>query len=292
MPDLFIFYFGGDKVKKALIMVVLLLIPLVSAQYTYDLTLTVYRDGYVNVNYQIVPNEFTSQISLKLLGSNYEDLFVTDESGTPLSYELNDDEILINVGDAQIIEVTYNTPDLTKKEGLVWSISVESDMPVKIILPEGSTIVDLSDIPMSIQGETVEMPSGNQSVSYVLSSSVSGEVGDSEEEKTSYSLIGVAIILIIGVVAMASKLLRKGKKEVKLDKEAFLKKMERFELNDEERKALLYILEKGGRASQAEVRNALGIPKTTAWRMFQRFEKNGLVKIIRGSKENWIELKP
>ncbi|AIF69039.1 hypothetical protein PAP_03095 [Palaeococcus pacificus DY20341] len=278
--------------KKALIMVVLLLIPLVSAQYTYDLTLTVYRDGYVNVNYQIVPNEFTSQISLKLLGSNYEDLFVTDESGTPLSYELNDDEILINVGDAQIIEVTYNTPDLTKKEGLVWSISVESDMPVKIILPEGSTIVDLSDIPMSIQGETVEMPSGNQSVSYVLSSSVSGEVGDSEEEKTSYSLIGVAIILIIGVVAMASKLLRKGKKEVKLDKEAFLKKMERFELNDEERKALLYILEKGGRASQAEVRNALGIPKTTAWRMFQRFEKNGLVKIIRGSKENWIELKP
>ncbi|NJE55703.1 helix-turn-helix domain-containing protein, partial [Thermococcus sp. 21S9] len=95
--------------------------------------------------------------------------------------------------------------------------------------------------------------------------------------------------VFIGIKLISRK---KVSKDVKVDKEAFLKKIEKFDLNDEERNALLYILEKGGRASQAEVRNALGLPKTTAWRMFKRLEKQGLVKIIRGRKENWVELRP
>jgi len=67
--------------------------------------------------------------------------------------------------------------------------------------------------------------------------------------------------------------------------------LESDELRDEEKQAIRYLLEHGGRASQAEIRDALGLPKTTAWRMFRRLEERGLIKIIRGRKENWVELR-
>lgn len=77
----------------------------------------------------------------------------------------------------------------------------------------------------------------------------------------------------------------------KLTREEFEKKLEGLELNDEEKRVLLYIFDKGGRASQAEVREAIGLPKTTAWRMFKHLERKGLVKVIKGRKENWVELR-
>ncbi|WP_367883736.1 helix-turn-helix transcriptional regulator [Thermococcus peptonophilus] len=85
---------------------------------------------------------------------------------------------------------------------------------------------------------------------------------------------------------------RKTRKREGLTREEFEKRLRKLELSDEERKVLLYLYDHGRRASQAEVREALGIPKTTAWRMFQRLEKRGgLVKILKGKKENWVELR-
>ena len=73
--------------------------------------------------------------------------------------------------------------------------------------------------------------------------------------------------------------------------EEFEAKLANLDLNDDERRALLYLFDRGGKASQAEVREAVGLPKTTAWRMFKRLERKGLVKILRGKKENWVELR-
>ncbi len=76
----------------------------------------------------------------------------------------------------------------------------------------------------------------------------------------------------------------------KISREDLEKKLNSMNLNDEEKKALLYIYDRGGRARQSDVRNELGIPKTTAWRMFQRLEKQGLVRVYKKGRENWVEL--
>lgn len=276
------------KKIMALIGLALLVVPLVSAEFTVsDLELTIYRDGYVEVYYQIIPSDYVVQISIPLLGKDHENLIVEDENGNPLNFEVSGNNVIIYVNNAQLIKILYYTPDLTSKHGLVWTLNVSSPYPFKVVLPENSVVVDLSDIPLSISSNVISMPPGNQSISYTL---------EYNAEKNSQNVIYyfLAGILAIGAVFIGIKLIssKKVSKDVKVDKEAFLKKMEKFDLNDEEKNALLYILEKGGRASQAEVRNALGLPKTTAWRMFKRLEKQGLVKIIRGRKENWIELKP
>lgn len=276
------------KKIMALIGLALLVIPLVSAEFTVsDLELTIYRDGYVEVYYQIIPSDYVVQISIPLLGKDHENLIVEDENGNPLNFEVSGNNVIIYVNNAQLIKILYYTPDLTSKHGLVWTLNVSSPYPFKVVLPENSVVVDLSDIPLSISSNVISMPPGNQSISYTL---------EYNAEKNSqnviyYFLAGVLALsaVFIGIKLISSK---KVSKDVKVDKEAFLEKMEKFDLNDGERNALLYILEKGGRASQAEVRNVLGLPKTTAWRMFKRLEKQGLVKIIRGRKENWVELRP
>lgn len=277
--------------KAALITLLILLLPLTSAQYTSELTLMVYRDGYVGVDIKIVPDEYTAQVSIPLPGNTYESLFVVDEEGNPLDYSVEGGTMVINTGDASLVEVSYYTPDLTTKTGPVWTLSLNSSVPFTVVLPEGTTIVDLSDVPLSIAGENITMPSGNQSISYVLSASVNVE--GPPPSGSSYAP-AMAIVLLLLAVLTAGAYLRRPRKKVEekpLDRDAYLKKMEGFELNDYERNALLYILEKGGRASQAEIRKVLDIPKTTAWRMFKRLEKQGLVKIVKGSKENWVELK-
>lgn len=271
----------------ALIGLVLLVIPLVSAEFTVsELKLTVYRDGYVEVYYQIIPSDYAVQISVPLLGENYENLIVEDENGNPLNFEVSGNKVIIYVNNAQLIRISYYTPDLTSKHGLVWTLNISSQYSFKVVLPDDAIVVDLSDIPLSISSNVISMPPGNQSISYTL------EYGIEEKSQNAvyYLLAGILVIsaVFIGIRLISNK---KSSKSIKINRDAFLKKMQKFDLNDEERNALLYILEKGGRASQAEVRNALGLPKTTAWRMFKRLEKQGLVRIIKGRKENWVELK-
>ncbi|ADT83712.1 helix-turn-helix transcriptional regulator [Thermococcus barophilus] len=274
------------KKSITLISLALLIIPLVSAEFTVsELELTIYRDGYVEVSYQIIPSDYAVQISVPLLGENYENLIVEDENGNPLNFEISGNSVVIYVDDAQLIKLSYYTPDLTSKHGLVWTLNVSSPYPFKVVLPQNAIVVDLSDIPLSISANVISMPPGNQSISYTLGYGV-------EKASQNWVYYLITSVLIISAVFIGIKLISKrSSKSIKIDREAFLKKMEKFDLNDEEKSALLYILEKGGRASQAEVRNALGLPKTTAWRMFKRLEKQGLVKIIRGRKENWVELK-
>lgn len=271
----------------ALISLILIVLPWVSAEFTVsDLELVVYRDGYVKVEYQIIPEEYVIQITVPLLGENYENLFVVDENGEPLNLEVNGNEVIIYVGDAQIIRMSYYTSDLTNKNGLVWMLNVSSPYPFSAILPEDAIIVELSDIPLSISANTLSMPEGNQSIGYTLKSM------DIEERPTN-AVYGIIVGLVI-IAGLLLAFIRKPKKreQGQINKDLYLKKMRKYNLNEEEQRALLYILDKGGRASQAEVRKALGIPKTTAWRMFQRLEKQGLVKIVRGAKENWVELIP
>ncbi|WP_087035868.1 helix-turn-helix transcriptional regulator [Thermococcus litoralis] len=278
--------------KRAFALIsILILLPVVSAQFTVSqVELTIYTDGYVKVHYQLIPDEYTSQISLPLLGKNYEGVEVVDENGNPLNFEVYNESLIIYVENAQVVDVSYYTPDLTYKEGLVWTINVSMEYPFDVILPENAVVVDLSELPLKIASNVITMPPGNQSISYALE--FAAEEGGKDFYFPVLTFLVVLITAISGFLTIRKRKKEAPKEELHINRDEFLKKLESFNLNEDEKRALLYILEKGGRASQAEVRTALGIPKTTAWRMFKRLERQGLVRIIKGRKENWVELKP
>ena len=283
----------GLKLVGILLLVLLPVAHLVSAYTVSSLVLTVYGDGYVGVSYEILPDDYTSQITLPLLGSHYENVIVEDENGNPLNYQLENGTLLIYTGNSELVNVSYYTPDLTSKKGIVWTLSVSSEEPFTVVLPESAIVVDLSDIPLEIAGNSITMPPGNQSISYTLEGrTTSGGAGEAPIGESS------TILLVIGGIALAAGAAYFGlKKKSQLfggrmpTREEFEAKLDNLDLNEDEKRALLYIFDKGGKASQAEVREAIGLPKTTAWRMFKRLERKGLVKILKGKKENWVELR-
>ena len=283
----------GLKLVGILLLALLPVAHLVSAYTVSSLVLTVYGDGYVGVSYEILPDDYTSQITLPLLGSHYENVIVEDENGNPLNYQLENGTLLIYTGDAELVNVSYYTPDLTSKEGIVWTLSVSSEDPFTVVLPENAIVVDLSDIPLEIAGNSITMPPGNQSISYTLGGrTTSGGVGEVPTDESRTILLAiVGIALAAGAVYFGLKK-KSGSFGGRMPtREEFEAKLDNLDLNEEEKRALLYIFDKGGKASQAEVREAIGLPKTTAWRMFKRLERKGLVRILKGKKENWVELR-
>lgn len=172
----------------------LILVPVVGGEYTVSsLVLTVYEDGYVKVECELLPADYASQIEVSLFGEHYENLFVENEDGNPLNFRLDNGSLLMYSEDAQVIRVSYYTPDLTSKDGIVWTLKVSSESPFTVVLPENYIVVDRSDIPLEIAGNFITMPPGNQSVSYTLQ-----YTGTSEENSPNY----LPIALFVGVAAV------------------------------------------------------------------------------------------
>ncbi|ASA77403.1 helix-turn-helix domain-containing protein [Thermococcus sp. 5-4] len=299
-----------------------MLTTLVSGQYsTESRELIVYPDGYVKVVEIIQPENYTVSVSIPLLAADIEGLTVVDGAGNPLPNEINGSMLVVYFENATRIRVTYYTPDLTTKNGSIWGIRFSSNLPVKITFPDNAVIVDLTDIPLEINGNSILMPAGNQTVSYVLefrppgttsmtAPPVSGTTTESPNLGISptpstpakapsggstnrdWTMIGVLAFLVLAVGGVFVYMRRHdGGETAGIGREDFERRLKEYELTKDEEKALLYLFDRGGRAKQAEVREMLGIPKTTAWRMFQRLEKQGLVRVYKKKRENWVELK-
>ena len=326
------------------------LLPYASAQSLEALSLTVYPDGYVLVNESVVTANYTVVLSVPLLGKDVEGLVVTDGRGNMLPFEVNGSNVTVYFGNASLIELSYFTPDLTSKQGAIWNLTLYSPIPVRITLPDKAVIVDLHTVPLRISGNSIVMPNGTVSLSYVIP--IAGSTTSSSSQSSSSSSQGTAptsssssvqtsssspgpgsssstssqstsspktsssspspsapprgssgrglwAAVVLGVVVLVAGgaywYLRRPRGGVEpLGKESlerFRKKIEGMEdLNDDERGALLYLIENGGKAPQSKVRSALGIPKTTAWRMFKRLEERGLVRVYKLGRENWVEL--
>ncbi|MGC8848531.1 MAG: helix-turn-helix transcriptional regulator, partial [Conexivisphaera sp.] len=59
---------------------------------------------------------------------------------------------------------------------------------------------------------------------------------------------------------------------------------------DPDDRILDFLRRSGGSATEAEIRRALVIPKTTCWRAIKRLEREGLVRVERRDKENVVHL--
>jgi len=67
--------------------------------------------------------------------------------------------------------------------------------------------------------------------------------------------------------------------------------VEKYDLKREEEEVIRYLIENGGVAKQSEIRKALKLPKTTMWRLSNRLERQGLVKIFKNERgENVLQL--
>ncbi len=134
--------------------------------------LQIYRDGLVRVTQTLAVNETLPEVTLTLLASSVDNIIVLDENQTFLDYEIDGINITVFTLGATGVSLQYDTHSLTRKDFDIWSLIVDTPYNLTVLLPEESTIIDLSEIPTSIDTEgnkiTLSLFPSQWEISYVF----------------------------------------------------------------------------------------------------------------------------
>jgi len=254
-----------------------------------QLEIAVYRDGVAHVRSIVAVNSTVPSISLPLLGE-VANVIVTDEKGQLLSYELSLNHIVIYTFGALRAVLEYDTSTLTRKDGSVWTLKIDLPVQGRILLPDGATIVYLSERPLSIEAKdgrpVLTLAPGSWEISYVIALQVTTTASTTASPTSTLPAIpmsfqtaaGVATVAIIALIVGLVALL---KRRSRLSSEA---------LSPTDKEVLQLISSRGGRIFESELRDYLGLPKTSAWRRVKRLEKMGLIRTRKVGLQIEIEL--
>jgi len=147
-------------------------IQVFALDYTIStLSISLDTDGFANVEYQISTIPTVANISLPLLGDKYVNFLVTDQNQDPLNYTISGVVVTVLSFGASV-DISYSTQSLTSKIGDLWSMNFTSPVSIDILLPQGDTLVSLSQIPLEIstinQRQSILLPDGPNEITYQL----------------------------------------------------------------------------------------------------------------------------
>lgn len=265
--------------------------PLSLAEDTYSfltMEVVVYRDGVAHVRGVITVNSTIALLSLPVMGEA-ANVIVTEERGQLLRYELTGSNIMVYTFGASKVVFEYDTPSLTRKDGPVWTLKLNLPALCKAVLPEGASIVYLSDKPTSIEAKEGQpvliLARGPWEISYVIplqTTTTTATTQTSHIPPTAPSwppILGVAVgIMTIALVVGLSIVL---KRRSSLSSET---------LSPADSEVLQLISSRGGKIFESELRDSLRLPKTTVWRRVKKLEEMGLVRTRKVGSQNEIEL--
>jgi len=289
---------------------VLLSFSMVLAQGAVKTTATVYRDGWVHVKVEAAVDPTEPSTTLQLLSSSINNVLALDEGGEPLAYDVKERNITIYTLGASKVMLEYDTIALTSMSAGVWTISFTTPYPLTLILPENATIMYFNAPPSSIKSEStgrgsrlvLELSPGSWEISYALEAPIISppsttppqggvqlpqQAQPSEARPPSPPILPSALTLAVGAVVVVVAL-----SLVLLKRRGGIVRATCLEaLDGDEVRVVELLRSKGGRALEAEIREALGLPKTTVWRLVRRLEKKGLVVVRRAGNQNVVELR-
>ena len=149
------------------------LTPAYGLDYTpATLTLDVFSDGSVDVEYRVEADPTLVKVNVTLPGSDYVDMLVTDPTGLILDWASAPNGIEVDTLGSDEVTISYSTQSLTNKTGSMWSVTVDTTVNPIITLPVGAVLVGLTPAPNDISivdnRAAVTMPAGLSRVSYLL----------------------------------------------------------------------------------------------------------------------------
>ncbi len=135
------------------------------------LSLKLYFDGVVDVDYSLAVDPSLPLVNVSLFGWTYGTLIVRDGEGLLLEYSVHPGHLVVYTLGSDLVEIDYSTSDLTNKQGSLWSLSLLAPLSVNIQLPRDATVISLSPSPLRIwtvdDRTSLTMPMGEVSISYL-----------------------------------------------------------------------------------------------------------------------------
>ena len=254
-------------------------------------TLTVYQDGLVHVQYNITCNETYPEVNITMLTTKMENILISDEDGMPLGYEIIGNNITIYTLGATSINIEYDTFSFTSMEEGIWTLRLNVTDNLEVKLPKAAIIVYINEIPLSITSDEestiLQLCKGRWEISYYFTV-IEPTQGEKHQNfiELAYYLGGGGIVLISLLLYL--KMRKNKKRHIKVDR--LIEKHP--ELNEEEINVIRVIANNNGRIFEAELRKRFtGIPRTTLWRLIKRLEKKGIVHVEKIGNQNVIEIK-
>lgn len=250
----------------------------------------------------------TPAVSIPLLSSSIQNIIILDQLSSPLSYEILNEELVINTLNSTSILIEYDTAGVTTREGPIWTLSLNSTYSLSAILPEGATIIFLNTVPLAIttdQGKNIlVMPNGFIEFSYILPLTIQEIPSSLEDPETtpvinpqdnltnnaeptldSNSQIFLILPLIAGIffiVIIIITISKRRTEKKRVDQQP--------QLRPDDLEVLKFIEESGGKALELNIRKKFIIPKSSSWRLVRRLERLGYVKVTKVGVQNEIEL--
>jgi len=136
------------------------------------LTLDIYPNGNVNVEYVIEPDPLLARVNVTLFGDRYEDLLIADSDGIILYWDSTSGGVEADTLGSSEITIAYSTQTLTNKTGSMWTVSAAPEVNSIIILPKDAVLVGLSPPPTGIMildnQATITMPPNGFRISYII----------------------------------------------------------------------------------------------------------------------------
>jgi uncharacterized membrane protein len=162
----------GSKSIFILILLIAHIFPLSSSETSPpSLDFYVLSDGTTEVNYKLQVNSTEVSVILELPGPPYLSLLISNQEGLPLEYIINSSGVTVETLGSSSLDVLYFTQSITSKTENIWELKFTAPITCKIVLPEGSMIIGLNQIPLEIGTEMenpyVIMDSGPIEVTYI-----------------------------------------------------------------------------------------------------------------------------
>ena len=136
------------------------------------LTLDIYPDGSINVEYVIEPDPLLARVNVTLFGDRYEDLLIADSDGIILYWDSTSGGVEADTLGSSEITIAYSTQTLTNKTGSMWTVSAAPEVNSIITLPKDAVLVGLSPPPIGIMildnQATITMPPMGFRISYII----------------------------------------------------------------------------------------------------------------------------
>ncbi|CAI9830805.1 Sugar-specific transcriptional regulator TrmB family [Nitrosopumilaceae archaeon] len=303
-PDgmLFVRTAGGEALMGAIhlaaagLIAAVLLVQPASGQRSLDIVL--YSDGSARVSDTIGTDPLEPEARAPVLGGSADNLAAFGDDGFLLSVERDGDEAAVSSFGYSSATVEYDTHGLVSKEGRVWTFLLDSDVPYSLLMPPGSIIVGMSDVPVGIdlrdERTLLRLGAGASEVNYILGAAPAAPP-EQAAPGTGYLAAGAAA----AVAAAAALWIRARRAAPRAEVEvpaagqaaAQAAAPEDRGIREDDARILGYIRENGGQALESELRKKFLLPRTTMWRAVRRLERQGVIEVSKQDKQNLVRIR-
>lgn len=294
-----------------------------------QISMAVYPDGLVEVNYTILTNG-SQTLSVYLVGEPLEayGILVVDGNNNPLAYEINKSTgvmDIITLG-AKKVFISYVTESLTSKSGETWTLKYVAPLGSTVYLPPGALVTYIAPVPQAVDAvdnmPVLVFPPGPVKIEYVIlrappkptqqgGTGTTSQQGEENQQTSQPSQQGQGT----QPTQQPAQQPQQPQKPagawqglpwyfyvavgfiivaviggIALALSGRRRSIDTSELSEEDIAILRALESLGGEAFQSDIKKIVNLPTTTLWRRIRKLERLGYVKIEKRYGRNYVKM--